>query len=268
MSPIFYPISFLPRPVVAQHSLLESIVGNEQEHAGELKLQWTNFPESWGVFLLIAIVAAVVMAVIWMYRREINTCPPAVKMLMAGLRLAVLFLLIAMFLKPSIFYQQVSEIKPSITVLRDSSMSLARGDKYRDTDQANRLAELSGLSAEEISSGTSTRIALLSSALEKHPELVHQIREKGSVRVVNFADTAETVSVLPATDDNSRKEDEDPTTDSDTELDSDADADTAMAADEVETPATFPVLVADGLGTNIASPSLPLASVIPTRLAT
>ena len=117
MSPIFHPINMLTQSVVAQQTLLESIVGNEQGHAGELKLQWTNFPESWGVFVLIAVVAAVVMAVLWMYRREIDTCPQGIKLLMAGMRLAVLFLLIAMFLKPSIFYQQVSEIKPSITVL-------------------------------------------------------------------------------------------------------------------------------------------------------
>ena len=247
MSSIFHPINMLAQSVVAQQTLLESIVGNEQQHAGELKLQWTNFPESWGVFVLIAAVAAIVMAVLWMYRREIDTCPRGIKLLMAGMRLAVLFLLIAMFLKPSIFYQQVSEIKPSITVLRDSSMSLARGDKYRDADQAKRLAELSGLSANEISSGVSTRVALLSSAMERHPELVQQIREKGSVRVVNFADTAETVSVLSAAESKSENEEEDSAVESDT----DSDADTEIAADEEESATKFPMLVADGLGTNI-----------------
>jgi len=232
-------------PADARQTLLESIVGNEQQHAGELKLQWSNFPESWGVFVLIAVVAAIVMAVLWMYRREIDTCPRGIKLLMAGMRLAVLFLLIGMFLKPSIFYQQVSEIKPSITVLRDSSMSLARGDKYRDEDQAKRLAELSGLSANEISSGVSTRVALLSSAMEKHPELVQQIREKGSVRVVNFADTAETVSVLSATDSKSENDKED------SAVDSDSDSETDIATDEEEPATKFPLLVADGLGTNI-----------------
>ncbi len=249
MSPIFHPINILAQSMVARQTLLESIVGDEQAHAGELKLQWTNFPESWGVFVLIAVVAAIVMAVLWMYRREIDTCPPAIKMLMAGMRLAVLLLLIAMFLKPSIFYQQVSEIKPSITVLRDSSMSLARGDKYRDADQAKRLAELSGLSADEILSGVSTRVAIVDSAIEKHPELVDQMREKGSVRVVNFADTAETVSVLPASESNSDTEDEDPAIDGDSAIDSDSD--TELATDELAPATKFPLLVADGLGTNI-----------------
>ena len=86
MSPIFHPIKILAQSVVARQTLLESIVGDEQAHAGELKLQWTNFPESWGVFVLIAAVAAIVMAVLWMYRREIDTCPRGIKMLMAGMR--------------------------------------------------------------------------------------------------------------------------------------------------------------------------------------
>ncbi len=245
MSSIINPIYFLAQSVVARQSLLESIVGKEHDRAGELKLQWANFPESWGVFVLIAVVAAIVMAVVWMYRREIDTCPPAVKLLMAGMRLAVLLLLIAMFLKPSIFYQQVSEIKPSISVLRDASMSLARGDKYRDADQAKRLAALSGLNVEEIKSGASTRLALLSSAMEKHPEVVQQLRDKGSVRVVNFSDTAETVSVLPATESDTEKEDEDSVGDSDT--------DTAVEDSGIdsESATKFPKLVADGLGTNI-----------------
>ena len=241
MSPIFHPIHLLAQSVMAQQSLLERIVGNEQDRAGELKLQWANFPESWGVFVLIAVVAAIVMAVFWMYRREIDTCPPAVKLLMAAMRLTVLLLLIAMFLKPSIFYQQVSEIKPSISVLRDASMSLARGDKYRDADQAKRLAELSGLSADEIQSGASTRIALLSSAMERHPEVVQQIREKGSVRVVNFAETAETVSVLPATESDAEDEGEDAA----------VDAETDPTTGDAELETEFPEFVADGLGTNI-----------------
>ncbi len=245
MSPIFNPIHLLAQSVVAQQTLLESLVGNEHQRAGELKLQWTNFPESWGVFVLIAVVAAIVMAVFWMYRREINTCPPAVKMVMAGMRLAVLLLLLALFLKPSIFYQQVSEIKPSITVLRDASLSLARGDKYRDADQAKRLAELSGLAAEEIKSGASTRIALLSNAIEKHPEVVQRLRDKGSVRVVNFADTAETVSVLPATESDTKKEDQD------SAAETDANSADQQSASEEEPVTKFPELVADGLGTNI-----------------
>ena len=184
---------------LAQQTLLESLVGRDPEQPGDLKLQWMNFPESWGVFVLIAVVAAVVAGVFWLYRREIDTCPRSIKLLMATMRMSVLALLILMFLKPSIFYQQVSEIKPSIVVLRDKSLSLARGDKYRDADQAQRLAKLSSLSAEEIAAGSIGRVEIMDDAIANHPEIVHGMREKGTVRIVDFADSAEPVMVLPAT---------------------------------------------------------------------
>ena len=130
--------------LIAESRLLEWLVGADPDRAGTPRLQWSNMPESWGVFVLVAILAAVVFGVFWMYRREINTCPMPVKLAMAGLRLSVLLLLIMMFLKPSVFYQQVNEIKPTIAMLRDSSLSLDRGDSYRSEDQQKKLAELTG----------------------------------------------------------------------------------------------------------------------------
>ena len=120
--------------MLAENTFLEWVVGSDPDASGTPKIQWAYLPESWGVFVLIAIIAAVIFGVFWMYRREINTCPMPIKFLMAGLRLAVLLLLIAMFLKPSVYYQQVNEIKPTIAWLRDSSLSFDRGDNYRSKD--------------------------------------------------------------------------------------------------------------------------------------
>ena len=107
-------------------------------------MQWLNLPESWGAFLLIGIIGLIVFAVFWLYRREGNTCPQPVKIVLACLRLAVLLMLVAMLLRPSMFYQQVNEIKPNIDMVRDSSLSFARGDNYRDLDHVKQLAESTG----------------------------------------------------------------------------------------------------------------------------
>ena len=66
------------------------------------ELHWTNLPASWGVFVLIAIVAAVIWAVYSVYRREIETCPAWVKMTLATLRAAVVLLLVCIFLGPAL----------------------------------------------------------------------------------------------------------------------------------------------------------------------
>ena len=242
--------------ILAQNSLLQSIVGRDPQRAGELKLQWANFPESWGVFVLIAVIAAVVFGVFWLYRREIQTCPPTVKWVLAGLRLAVLLLLIAMFLKPSIFYQQVSELKPNIVFLRDNSLSLARGDKYRDKQQSKRLATLTGLPQEQIAEGDTKRSELVNKAISKHPEWVEAIREKGSIRVTDFADGTEQVAVIPATesDNTTTGKPSDPTDDLDeTSASNDPNAADKEATSDQDPLAaqTFPPLIADGLGTNV-----------------
>jgi hypothetical protein len=188
--------SRMSSPILAENSLLQWVVGNDPNKAGTAKLQWTNFPESWGVFLLLALVAALSYGVFWMYRREINTCPPRLKLVLAGLRLAVLLLLVAMFLKPSVFYQQVSEIKPTVVMLRDSSLSMDRGDLYRNQEQAQRLAALSGASARDIETGRVKRSELLNQIVEKNQELVDRIRELGALRVVDFADGNQQAALL------------------------------------------------------------------------
>lgn len=244
---------------LAQRNLLQSIVGRNPQQAGDLKLQWANFPESWGVFVLIAIVAAVVFGVFWLYRREINTCPPTVKWGLAGLRLSVLLLLIALFLKPSIFYQQVTQLKPNIVLLRDNSLSLARGDKYRDADQAQRLAKLTGLPEEEIADGTIGRARLINEAFAKHPDWVEAIRNKGAIRVTDFADGTEQLAVIPATE--SENVESETVESENVESEKAGSADRSLQNDDSDEKAsnnqdalvapTFPPLIADGLGTNL-----------------
>lgn len=232
---------------IAQQSLLQRIVGRDPQQAGTLKLQWANFPESWGVFVLIAVVAAVAFGVFWLYRREIDTCPPTVKWILAGLRLTVLLMLIALFLKPSLFYQQVSELKPNIIFLRDNSLSLARGDKYRDEKQSARLAELTGLPKEQIADGTTGRAELINVAIDKHPDWIEAMRDKGAIRVTDFADGLQPMAVIPATESENSTGDLKPETDDDL-----ADPNDQTKPEEDALAAkTFPPLIADGLGTNV-----------------
>ena len=220
-------------------------------------------PESWGVFVLIIAIVAIIFGVFWMYRREISTCPMPIKMLMGFLRLAVLLMLVTMYLEPSVFYQKVNLIKPTIAFLRDGSLSFDRGDNYRSEDQAKQLAEATGLAAGDIASGEIKRSVLLNQAFKKNPELLEKLRDKGSIRVINFSDGNSPVAVIPAIvkkpgeeedEEKEEGESEDPAaledpTDS-TEPDSIADT---GQEDAVETMLrnTMPELEANGLGTDI-----------------
>ncbi|MEL7497462.1 MAG: VWA domain-containing protein [Planctomycetota bacterium] len=213
------------------------LLGDDPGRVGTPRLQWGNLPESWGVFVLIAIIAAIVFAVVWMYRNEINTCPTPVKLVMAGLRLAVLLLLVILFLQPMVFYQQVNEIKPTIALLRDKSLSINRGDEYRSRDQVNQLAKVTGLSADEIESGSATRGDLINQAFATNPELVKQLRIKGALQLVDFSDGNEQVGLIPAI---AKRE---------TDAQEDEDKDDPETEDQALD--TIPNLTADGLGTDL-----------------
>ncbi len=220
------------------------MIGDDPQKTGTPQLQWANMPESWGVFVLVAIIAAIVFGVFWLYRHEIKTCPMPVKLALGGLRLAVLLLLVAMFLKPSVFYQQVNEIKPTITMLRDRSLSFDRGDRYRSRDQVNQLAAVTGFPADAIADGTVKRSDLINKVFENNPELLKSIRDKGSIRVIDFADGNQSVALIPATQTENEQ-------DSAAEQNSSEPEDPATPETATMIQETIPELVPDGLGTDI-----------------
>ncbi len=250
--------------LIAENKFLQWVVGGDPEAAGAPRLQWANMPESWGVFVLIIVILAIIFGVFWMYRREINTCPMPIKMLMGFLRLTVLLLLVAMYLEPSVFYQKVNLIKPTIAMLRDSSLSFDRGDNYRSKDQANQLAEATGLLAQDIASGEIKRSALLNQAFKKNPKLLEKLRNKGSIRVINFSDGNAPIAVIPAIVEKQGDEEQGKDVQPDQSSDSD-DGNSAIAqSNEPADPAaaeegagetvlrdSMPELEANGLGTDI-----------------
>ncbi len=48
---------------------------------------WTHAPSSWGVFVLLALVAGLVYLVWSLYRRELTACPRRVKSILAAIRI-------------------------------------------------------------------------------------------------------------------------------------------------------------------------------------
>ncbi len=236
----------------AQSDLLRWIVGTDPNQAGTPKLQWLNLPESWGVFVLIAIIAALVSGVFWLYRNELNTCPKPIKKLMAGLRLAVLLLLLAMYLKPSIFYQQVNEIKPTIAVLRDRSLSFDRADKYPDETIANDLASATGLEPQQLVDGSVSRASLVNRVFDAQPELLTELRQKASVKVIDFATDNQPSGLISAIGTEQTKGSDDAAMDAASDSSGKSDDSTDPSGVAPSTLKTMPPLVADGLGTDLA----------------
>lgn len=189
-------MQFLP---IGQSGFWNWLTEMPSDQPGELKWQWAGLPESWGVFVWIAAVLGIGAAVFWLYRRESGNAPAWVRTMLACVRFLVLLGLVVLLLRPSIYFQQVTIVKPNIALLRDASQSMARGDRYPDDETANRLAALTGLPAADIKSGKVTRAELLNRALvQNNAALLAGVREKGSISTSDFSDKVSPVSVLPA----------------------------------------------------------------------
>ncbi len=175
------------------------LLGDQQTREGVPQLQWVGMPESWGVFVLIGIVAILAGFVFWLYTREIDTCPRPVKLVLACLRFGVLFLLVLLFLRPSVVFKQVNIIKPNIALLRDGSLSFSRKDLYADRATAEKLAKATGRNVDAVMEGGATRAELLNDALlNDGKSVVDEWRQKGTLQVIDFSETVSTSGVLPA----------------------------------------------------------------------
>ena len=138
---------------LSQSWWLNWLAGNDPQRAGSPELHWANLPESWGVFVFVALVAAVIAAVYWLYRHEMQSCPPRVKQILAIFRTLVLLLLVILLLRPMVTYKQVRLSKPVIGLVRDTSMSIAWKDHYSNPTQAAQTAAATGLDPQQLTGG-------------------------------------------------------------------------------------------------------------------
>jgi hypothetical protein len=222
-----------------QQTLLEWLGYDFARNAagGKPELHWTNFPASWGVFVLIAAVAALIWAVYSIYRREIDTCPAWVKMTLATLRTGVVLLLVCIFLGPALVYLQQRTIQPTVVVLRDASQSMNTRDAYDDAAAVKIAAAALGKSPEQVQADRPTRVQILNHVLARQDgKLLAELREKGKLQALNFADQVTKVDLRDA-----RKP-----------ADGDSSNEKAPEAAKDQSP-SIPSLVAEGRGSDIWS---------------
>lgn len=160
--------------------------------AEKVEFIWTNMPTSWGVFVLIAAVVAIAAAVIFLYLREIDTCPRGVKLLLAAFRFATLLLLVVIFLGPALRYAQLRTREPYVLVMRDASQSMNTADKYVDEEVAQKVAEATGKPVSQVQAGVQSRAQLVDELLQDVDfQLLRNLQRRGNVRVLDFSSSVD-----------------------------------------------------------------------------
>lgn len=182
---------------------LSWIAGSEADSIPEgakIEFGFTNMPQSWGVFVLIGIVVVGALAVYALYRREIETCPTSVKMLLATLRFVVLLVLVGVFLGPSLQYVTERTREPFVAVMRDASQSMnTPTDGYPDEQDAARAAAAQHSSVSEVREKKPTRVQIVNELLHHdNDRLLRELQRKGKVRIADFSDHLDARETLPA----------------------------------------------------------------------
>jgi hypothetical protein len=135
------------------------------------ELVWTNLPASWGVFVFLAAVTAVVYAVFALYRRELTSCPNWAKSVLAALRAASILVLVTILLGPAIVHVQERTLEPTLVLLRDASQSMNTVD-VKSAANASRAQVVNDLFD------------------SKNLRLTERLSKKGRIAVLDFAGQA------------------------------------------------------------------------------
>ena len=168
-----------------------------QDPAVQSRIEWRNLPESWQVFVFLAVVFALLGYVIWSYLREIQQLPVWARWVLAGLRVAIVVLLIILYLDPvKTDYREIQR-RPTVAVLSDLSQSMSQKDAWSDDPLANRVANSLDLPIDTVQAGSVQRLDLLKKILLGQEGMAQQLRNKAHVRVLTFGDRVDTVATLP-----------------------------------------------------------------------
>ncbi|MBW7904305.1 MAG: VWA domain-containing protein [Phycisphaerae bacterium] len=129
--------------------LLATVIEQQQQ-----RFELAGLPPGWLRLLGVLILVGLCVVVIWLYRHEARSAaPPRLRMTLAGLRIAVLLLLAAVWLEPGVQTYTRQTIRARVAVLVDVSESMAVADVSRadaaGQDVRSRLSAVLSLLGDE-----------------------------------------------------------------------------------------------------------------------
>ncbi len=161
----------------------------------ERALDWLHAPDLWVLFLLV--VPAVAGGVWWIYRSERGTLVPWQRLLLAGIRAALIFAVVTFLCEPILTRENVQTASGHLIVLVDDSFSMGIRDRWPSDDAAQKVAEAAGIPHE----GDPSRIELVTGFLgNERIDFLRKLREKAHVHLIAGADGTRTLMELPRLD--------------------------------------------------------------------
>ena len=162
----------------------------------DVSFSFANFPDSWRVFVLLALILSVGWIVFKIYQKENESCSKGIRRLLFIIRFAVCLLLIAVFLEPSIVYTQSRSLRPIVRIIRDASQSMNIKDNYAEEESARSAASVMDLSIDALRETKPSRVDVVNKVLgDGNLNFFRELSKKGRVKILDFGETSVEVGV-------------------------------------------------------------------------
>ncbi len=151
---------------------------------------WTSADAlgSWRIFAFIGALALLAWFVFYMYRREMDSCPPRARIFLGVIRTLVLLALAVVFLGPAIRVKEIKTRQDVILVLIDESLSMLTADRYLDDDAVARVVALTGKSADQVRADRPNRATLVNDILQREGgRFIADLTKQANVKVSMFS---------------------------------------------------------------------------------
>lgn len=154
----------------------------------ETEFIWTHAPSSWAAIAAVLLAAAALYLVWWLYRRESGTCPRAVRVLLAAIRIACILVLALVLMGPALAVTLRRSLEPYVVLLLDDSLSMSLRDRYDDAG-TERLAAVTGRTPDALAAEHPARAEVVNALLRRNDaRFLRRLQAVGRVRVMTFSD--------------------------------------------------------------------------------
>lgn len=166
------------------------LFGMQQEALGGQSEWGFRFVSDYGPYinlLLLAVLAGLVFLTVRSYRRE-GDAPRRVKAILAGLRIAVIVILVAILFRPAIVLRVIKTLHSSVVVLVDDSQSMSTSDRYGgDSEYQKQLAQSLKLTSSQLEA--KSRLQIARELMERKDGAISQLAKDHPLVVMKFSTT-------------------------------------------------------------------------------
>ncbi len=156
------------------------------------KLDWLSLPYGDKLFALLALLAAALFGLWFLYRWEAKRIPFQKRMILFSLRLAILLLVLIMLAEPIMVLSKEEKAPSHLLVLLDTSQSMAMRDTWENETDAAKVANHLKMEGGIETLRKSTRLEIAKRILGK--KLLAELSAKGS-RIIHLHSFSEQLDI-------------------------------------------------------------------------